>query len=130
MATFLQDDLLPGRPCHERERSGPDRMKFIVLPPLLDRGRGGHQEAGVIPPQDHEEVGGGLLQPDLQGGVVEHLDDGNRPVKDTRIGAMRRVQNVLEIPLDGLGIRRGAIVEADAWMQVKDIGAAIVRDVP
>jgi len=103
--------------------------KFIVLPPPLDRGRGGHQEAGVIPPQDHQEVGGGLLQPDLQGGVVEHLDAGNRPVKDARISAIRGVQNVREVPLDGRGIRRGAIVEADAWMQVKDVGAAIVRDV-
>ena len=105
-------------------------MEFIVLPPSRDRSREGHQESGVIPPQDHEEVGGALFQPDLQGGVIEGFHGGNRPVKDARIGAMRRVQNVVDIPLDGLGIRRGAIVEADAWMQVKDVGAAIVRDVP
>src|SRR6266567_4217093 len=28
---FLQDDLLPGRPLYERERPGPDRMKFMEM---------------------------------------------------------------------------------------------------
>ena len=63
---FLQDDLLPRRPLYELKRPGSDWMKFVILPPPLHCGRGGHERCQAIPSQDHEEVGGGLLQADLQ----------------------------------------------------------------
>jgi len=62
------------------------------------------------------------------GGVVEGFYSRDWPEKEARICGIRRVQNIVEIPLDGRGICVGTIVELDAFMQVKDVGASVILD--
>jgi hypothetical protein len=53
----------------------------------------------------------GSFNRNLQGGIVEGFHSLDLSEKDARIGGICRVQNILEIPLDGCRMRRGAIVD-------------------
>ena len=121
--------MAPSYPLHELKRSRAYRVLLVIVAKFPVRGGGNDM---VLVPRGGEEgveVDHGALQPEANGcrihGLhgIDYID---------QVGPLpRRVfQQPVEVPLDRFGVGRGAVVELDPRVKVKDPSAPSLRHLP
>ncbi|CAH0264830.1 hypothetical protein SRABI76_03584 [Microbacterium oxydans] len=120
-------EALPLDPLVELERPGADhgrRERIGVVEQLLRR-----DDAEIRRRDQRQEARLRLLQRDAHGVLVEHLGD-RTELRDRAGGLVRRVGDVVEVDLHGLGVERGAVMERDVVAQRERVHAGVIRHLP
>src|SRR5207247_3912675 len=79
---------------------------------------------------DVQHEGVRLLEAELHGGGIEHLDAVHRVVEAAHAGLGGRIHQAVDAELHGGGVHRGAVVEEDVLPQLERVEEAVGRGVP
>jgi hypothetical protein len=131
----LHQQVAALHPLHELERPAADErarlpLLAVVHSELLDGGRREKDQPGAVGREHVHEEGVGLLEADLYGQGIQHLDAVDRLVERPHPGLGGRVHHPLDVELDGGGVHRGAVVEEHVLPELERVDEAVGRGLP
>ncbi len=131
----IHGQMAPLHPFDEPEGPASHDRLGLAGPPVFHRvflrggGRVENQPRAIASEHvQHERVG--VLEPDLHGGGIEHLDRVHRLVKGPHAGLGRGVHDAVDAELDGGGVDLGVVVEEDVLPELEGVEEAVGGHLP